>query len=74
MKAGERAYVVAGDLGQEKFRGAVGRALGCKNLRADRADERVATKTLETRIGMDTADRLVSGPRVDVYVIVDPGG
>ena len=74
MKAGERAYAVAVVLGQERMFGKAGRVLGRGNLHADRPDERGDTKILETRIDLDTADRLVSGPRVDVYVIVDPGG
>jgi ABC exporter DevB family membrane fusion protein len=76
IRGGQRAYVVAEAFGPEKFWGSVGRVsriLGRKNVRTDRPDERVDTKVLETLIDMDTADRLVSGLRVDVYVIVEPG-
>lgn len=68
-KEGQRAYVVAEAFGQERFFGTVGRVsrvLGRKNVRPDRPDKRVDTRSLETRIDTDTADRLVSGLRVGV--------
>lgn len=76
VAVGQRAFVTAEAFGDRRFWGRVirvSRIMGRKNIRTDEPAERVDTKIMETLIELDAPDGLVTGLRVDAYILLDAG-
>jgi ABC exporter DevB family membrane fusion protein len=74
VRVGQKAYVMADALGQQKFWGRVvrvGEQLGRKNIRTDEPTERVDTKVLETLLELENGAPLPMGLRVDAFIVGD---
>jgi multidrug resistance efflux pump len=71
LQVGQSAFVKADAFGERRFAGKViriGQVLGRKNVRTEKAAERVDTKVLETLIELESNQALKLGLRVDAFI------
>lgn len=73
VREGQKAYAAADAFGGKKFYGRVervGSMLGRKNIRTEEPKERQDTKILEVLVALDDQTGLVTGLRMDTYILV----